>query len=996
MRYLRVTAMPFGPFRAGSWELAPGMNLIHGPNEAGKSSLHAALYAGLCGIRKALGPPTKEDREFAERHRPWNGEDGGWEVGALIALECGRRIELHHDLATRTGTAKDVDIPGIDYSSQVVYDGAVDGSRWLGLNRRSFKAIACVRQADILGIKKSATLLQGALEEAVASAPADASVASALTGLKQYRKDHVGTLNAPTKPLFRAIEKVRRAGAGLAKAREKRTEYRVCQARVEELERTAERHEQAVKAKKAMQAEKAANAAEGKVDRARQLEAKISHAPEPPSAEDFELAAKIQLVLNRWEARPKLVGSSADEIESKLAIEKRQVTVVRAILTEREAKKAGRRLVRARELGAQFPDGPPQPPFQDEQLATNVIAAVTLWKNRPRPVDLEGPSAEEIDREMETVLHKRTAARAVAAEREGEQWERLVIRATRARWIGFLLFLLLFAGAVAATVNWAYVPAIAGALLWGGWTQWRLRRLRDQATEKSKRTDDLVRAADASSLEWARQTDMSAVDLDAFESKCASRLAELDRKRDKQADAETHWHERQRDIEKARRGLTRAAARIGIQGQDGAQLSATLDSWLRERTNRASEATERATLWDEYQKLLDGQSLDEVEREASRKRDDARALLGDPILESANTLLAEFRAKTSEELTGLARQSRARRDRLSEQLGRRRQEETRVAERQTDLTRVAHEAGVSADTPERLDLGLRGRMTEHTKQTRGAEDASEARDQLGKLVGERSLDELAEEARHLRQEAEDLVRNVEEAVLEQARAGKHDDTDLQRSQDRANVAAADRQTERGRLLQLGDNLPDVADAEDSLAEAEREVRRVKCLRDTLDRTITYIESAQERVFRTIAPTLRTTLLEWLPGVTEGRYTDCRIDPETLEVSLRADGAGAPWQNATLLSHGTAEQIYLLLRLALATHLVKPSERCPLILDDPVASSDASRKRSVLEVLHAVSESVQVILFTHDEDVLAWASARLSGSRHRVIDLKTGTPPPGAR
>ena len=988
MRYLRVTAMPFGPFCAESWELAPGMNLVHGPNEAGKSSLHAAMYAGLCGIRRALGPPTKEDREFAARHRPWNGEDGSWEVGALIALECGRRIELHHDLATKTGTAIDADTPGIDYSSRVVYDGAVDGSHLLGLNRRSFKAIACVRQADILGIKKSATFLQGALEEAVATAPADASVASALNRLKRYRQEHVGTLNAPTRPLFRAIEKVRRARAELATAREKRTEYRDCQGRVEDLERTAEMHEQAVKAKKAVQAENAANAAEGNLARARQLETEISHAPDPPSTEDLELAERIRLALQRWETVPEFVGPSADQIKSKLDTERRHVTMARAVLAERNAKKAERRFLRARELGERFPDGPPQPPVQDEELATNVKAALKLWKNRPRPVDLEGPSAEEIDRERKTVRRKRSATRAVTAEREGKRWERRVSRATRARWIGFLLFLLLLAGAAAAAVNWAYVPAITLALLWGGWTQWRLRRLRDQATKKSKRTDDLVRAADESSLGWARQMDMSPVELDAFESECASRLAELDRKRDDRVGAETRWHERQRGIEAARRELVKAAASIGVQGQDGTRLSAELESWLRERTNRTSEATDREALWEEYQKLLGDQSLDEVEREASAQRDDTKALLGDPILESADTLLAEFRAKTSEELTRLERQSGARRDRLAEQLRRREQEETRVAERQTELTRVAHKAGVFADTPERLVSKLCRWRSEHRMRARAAEDAAGARDQLSRLVGERSLDELAERARHLRQEAEDLAKDVEEAALEQARAGKYDDTDLQRSQNRASVAAADWQTERGRLLQLGDDLPDVADAEDSLTEAEREKRRVKRLRDTLDRTITYIESAQERVFRTIAPTLRTTLLEWLPSVTEGRYTDCRIDPETLEVSLRADGARAPWQNATLLSHGTAEQVYLLLRLALSRHLVKPSERCPLILDDPVASSDASRKRSVLEVLHAISESVQVILFTHDQEVRAWASARLSGSRHRVIDLKT--------
>ncbi|MYF29529.1 MAG: AAA family ATPase [Gammaproteobacteria bacterium] len=988
MRYLRVIAKPFGPFRHKPLELAPGMNVIHGPNEAGKSTLHSALYVGLCGIRRTQGPPTREDREFAERHRPWNGEGGDWKVGALIQLECGRRIELHHDLAAKAGTAIDADIPGSDFSGQLVYDGAVDGSRWLGLNRRSFKAIACVRQADMLGVKESAGFLQDALEKAVATAPADASVASALTGLKEYRGQHVGTLRAPTKPLCQAIEKARKTRAGLETAREERRQYREFQARVEDLQRTAEKREQAVKAKKAVQAENAANAAEGDLHRASQLETRISRAPEPPSAEDDELATEIRLVRDHWAARPKLVGSSADQIKSKLDTERRQVTAARGVLAEREAEKVERRLARASELEAQFPNGPPQPPVQDEQLATNVIEALVLWKNRPRPVELEGPSVEEIDRELETVLRRRTAARAVVAERESERWERRLIRATRARWIGFLSFLLLLAGAAAATVSWAYVPGTALALLWGGWMQWRLRRLRDQATEKSKRTDDLVHAADDSSLGWARQTDMSSVDLDAFDNRCASRLAALGRERDTRANAETRWHEMQRDIEAARRGLVGAAARIGIQGQDGAHLFAELDRWQRERTKRTSEAMERRELWRELQALLDGQSVNDLEREASRKRQEAKALLGDPILESTDTLQAEFRAKAPEELTGLEQESGARHGRLEEQLRLRRQEETRVAERQTELTRVGHKAGVSADTPERLVSRLGRWLSAHAERTREEDEANNARDQRNKLVGERSLDDLAEEARQLRQEAEDLARNVEEAALAQARAGKHDDTDLERLQQRASDAAADWQRERGRLLELRDNLLDVADAEDSLAEAEREVRRVKRLGETLDRTIKYIESAQERVFRTIAPTLRTTLLEWLPEVTKGRYTDCRINPETLDVSVRADKAEAPWQNATLLSHGTAEQVYLLLRLALSRHLVKQGERCPLILDDPVASSDASRKRSVLEVLHAISESVQVILFTHDQDVRAWASARLSGNRHHVIDLKT--------
>ena len=38
------------------------------------------------------------------------------------------------------------------------------------------------------------------------------------------------------------------------------------------------------------------------------------------------------------------------------------------------------------------------------------------------------------------------------------------------------------------------------------------------------------------------------------------------------------------------------------------------------------------------------------------------------------------------------------------------------------------------------------------------------------------------------------------------------------------------------------------------------------------------------------------------------------------------------------------------------------------------------------VLHAVSAETQVILFTHEEDVQAWARRRLSGPRDALTEL----------
>ncbi|MFZ5869001.1 MAG: AAA family ATPase, partial [Actinomycetota bacterium] len=116
MRIESVTAHAFGPLADERLELAPGMNVIAGVNESAKSSWHAAIYAALVGRRRGKGAPTKDERAFIERHRPWDQQS--WRVSAIVALDDGRRIELTHDLdgkvdcrATDLALGRDVSDP---------------------------------------------------------------------------------------------------------------------------------------------------------------------------------------------------------------------------------------------------------------------------------------------------------------------------------------------------------------------------------------------------------------------------------------------------------------------------------------------------------------------------------------------------------------------------------------------------------------------------------------------------------------------------------------------------------------------------------------------------------------------------------------------------------------------------------------------------------------------------------------------------------------------
>ena len=297
MRFESVKAHDFGPFHEKTLDLAPGMNVVYGPNEAGKSSWHAALYAGLCGMRRRRGQPLKDDREFAERHRPWDGS-GAWEVGAAVKLADGRRVELRHDLAGKVdSSAQDADLAGRDYSSEVLFDGSPDGSRWLGLNRKSFLSTACIRQADIFRVLGDPDSLQQDMQRAAATAGTDATAAEALRRLGEYRVEHVGSRRAPSKPLRTSEKEAAEAKSALEQARARHDEYMERRADLERLERRARDAQLEADAVRSALAEAEADTFEGRLERVRNLDAFFPDgAPHPSPARDA-LAERVTTAL---------------------------------------------------------------------------------------------------------------------------------------------------------------------------------------------------------------------------------------------------------------------------------------------------------------------------------------------------------------------------------------------------------------------------------------------------------------------------------------------------------------------------------------------------------------------------------------------------------------------------------------------------------------------------------------------------------------------------
>jgi uncharacterized protein YhaN len=122
-------------------------------------------------------------------------------------------------------------------------------------------------------------------------------------------------------------------------------------------------------------------------------------------------------------------------------------------------------------------------------------------------------------------------------------------------------------------------------------------------------------------------------------------------------------------------------------------------------------------------------------------------------------------------------------------------------------------------------------------------------------------------------------------------------------------------------------------------------------------------------------------------MTGGRYERLVADDEDGKPVLRAlreDGARI---GVEAMSEGTADQLYLALRLA-ALELRRASHpMMPLVLDDVLITSDDARAANILKALAKFAEEGQVMLFTHHRHLLDLAGGVLDGEAVKLHRLE---------
>lgn len=844
MKFVELQITAFGPLEDTTIPFVNGLNVLFGPNESAKTTVHAALFAGLCGIRRGQGQPEREDRAFEARHRPWDRDT--WEVAMVVELADGRRIRLSHDLANKVGSKAVDESTGQDISSEILFEGSIDGSAWVGLNRRSFRATACVRQAEIVAAlgadddhRRDHSALQQALQRAATTAgQRDETAAAALKRLDEFWRENVGLDDARSarRPYRKWKGEVEGREQLLEDARTAHEKYLQLLAERDSAIVDRETCQRAVKAAEAAVHSRRAEVSSAKAARAGVLQAKYPTAPGGVAA-DQALAGEATQALTLWESAPPAVsldGKTSAALENDLAGLPERPSG--DLIPAQEVLDAGSDLAAAENL------------LRDQATVEEEVELSDVQQSAPRPPVVSDP-----------------------------------IRAwRRARIPMIAVGCLALAGIVAV----AFGAVAVGAVLFVA-----------------------AVAAAAASFWFLRPT--------------VDEVARVEPAPPMAADRTNSWETRQRQLEQrageAERTLREALARRGVEIGQAESPAAALNRYKLECSSR-----------------------EEQDRQA-RQRDQLKLLI-------------------------------EQRKRAEEQQGQR--DEAIAA-----LTRVAATLALNESDPEEIAVSLRAWHGERDASSEAHDEAQREWAELDQLLGGRSLKALQDEADSASAEAAAAAEGVQASDMD-ATDSSVAERELPRLRDEFREAS-ELVARRAQLAESeAAKLKSVAEAEAELEASQTEFARVASLDATLQTTIQFLKEAQQKVYESIAPILTKTLEDWLPRVAvsvsndgvEARYNDTYVDPEGLAVRVRRDSG--QWRNADLLSAGTKEQIYLLLRVALTEHLVKDGEIVPLLLDEVTAQCDSARRRAVLELLLELSQERQIVLFTHEDSVYEWATANL--------------------
>ena len=1024
MRLKRIEIEGFGNLSGMDLRFGPGMNLIVGPNEAGKSTLQEAIVTGLYGLQSA-------DRtraalvERADRWRPWQG--GNFGLALEVLLEDGTELRVERDLDAETVRVIDIGT-GAELGDRFDRDasgGLQVGRQLLGVSRDIYTNTACISRSEVMRLEDAGTIKEAIVALADSAHP-ERTAQRVLDRLRQERAHRIGKPRGRTGPLHdlesrlsdleRQLAAARQARAAVDELAQKREtvaalteaelgivqtlEAAVLASRLEDgrhrLERV-EALEQAIAEERGRQ-EEHARFAMFPPDRQAEVQDLRSHLRATREAqEDFEhRAGDTTAQVQQLEAEREKLDSEAQGHETRArgidAAALDQEPAVRELLSnlnvadtqapdvhlraQTVAEDARRITERHPGLIGHNLDWPArQMEFQRVYSEWRERHNVALEARRRAGAELP-PRLEQLKHDIARYKEVPEVIKTGQQAEESMRREEAMAERARSRQRTFLGAMLggLLLTALAILVAFLALQSSGSIILAG--TAFFLLGMGVLSTAIGI---------------WVRGAAVREVD---------RRLRSKDEARIKRREILQPWgvrssaelqqalveHLQKVRYDATRLELDRQATELEERAQvAGRSLRELVGSWglpqpapteeAVDETARQIESLAQDTLaWNAASQRSQEASRGESEMDQRREslRQQLHSLLDRLGFDRREALGAARDFIASCEAARMAQQVRTRIEQLDAQLEQLRAPGQRsVAERgkaeeyARQLAAIYAPAGITETDMERAaeawDAGVSHAEAYRTSSARLAE--------LEAGRGAASADEGAS----LRQLVDDLERQLAEVSrsVDPARAAEFAALPLaqlerQRDQHRGTKERAQEERARAeellndRLAQIGD----VAVLEEEIATAREQLLELEAEAHAYDLAIETLEAAAKSVRRAVIPRLKSQLQGQLAPITNGRYRDVRIG-EDLTLQVRTPDQRA-FRDVDNLSLGTRSLIFLLERVALARIIGGNAEPPPLLLDEALVHADRRRLKAAMDELGRLGEDHQVILFSKDE------------------------------
>jgi hypothetical protein len=934
MRLERLEVTGFGRLRQRRFDFGERITVVLGPNESGKSTLHRAIRAALYGL-DAGGPGRPRERSDWARWLPW--APGRFGLTLTYRLDGGRRLRVAQSFDHDRVQAQVHELGGGDVTQQFRIGRTVCPGRFhLGIDEAVFCAAAWLGEEGLpLSAAEAAPQQAGRLREALerlVDAGAEGTTAGEAMKRLGDALQRVGSERRSQSPLGVAIAQARRLDAEIAAAQLRLASFAGEEERLRGLEREAGRCAgEAVAAQRAWIGARIARlgAQETEIRLAGEEAASIAAALEAEARyAGFPVEQEAAVITLGGELNQ--ASRAADEAQARWAAAAEPIDAVRRRRAEISA--GLRAMPEAPAVGPAAVD-------EADRLRRGVEVAAAI---AGRDSELATSSRDEALRREIAVTglgsvdpdELETVARLVDTARAGR---------ARARVAFGLLAALLLVGAAAAAglaasgdrlaalaAAISALVAVAGLAAAGGLAQ---------------------RTGSAASRDLGARlpgVDLSPAGLERLGSRLPAARSLHHERRQQAALSEIHQAEQ-----------TRARA----------ELEALLDRCLGLAREAGVVAPGRPPAGSRGDALLEAAgaalaAIDDAARLARRRRE----------LEAEDAGLAEREAQLAS---------------FGEEAARTRSAAGAVEAR---IRKVTGAAGVDPALPPLAAVAaFRDACAHRREHDRLAAALAEVRRR--QRVGGADLETIARQRYELTTELRRLGGGPEGGADDPPPdAGGLDELEraAASARERAAIASSAARTLEARLDGLTGSLPSLPDLEDERLTVTAARDRALRQQEALQRAVAMIDAAGRDVHERLAPRLAESVLNRLALLTGDRYADVNVDVEHFAVAL-ASGDRDQLVGLDLVSHGTRDQVALLLRLALCEVLGDAGESMPLLLDEPLASADPARRRGLLEFLSQLSATNQLVVTTTDPGIAATLVGLGNPEWTAVIDLET----PGA-